>query len=401
MNSRGRTLLSLLAICSATLAVGCDRDGAEVTAAVDDQDRLTLLAAKTDVPPIIDGAVSAGEWDSATPIGGLVEVPAIKAFAGYAGRGYQVELKALYDAENIYFLASWDDASRDFDRETWFFDVDESKWKQESRWGTFASDDDREAGIFSRRPFYEDKLSMIWEATPVTDFHELGCWATCHTGLSPSASAGGKSALKYANRLGEVVDMWHWKSVRNTSQSTMDDQFTDSQRTAKNGGRKSDPGTGAYADNKQTIEEATVPRFVIPDASERYYWVETDGTTPTAQSAGLALRVTAVNENGVLTLEDGSTIDPNADARYQRDGSLLPASVYTRPVAGDRGDWQAVGRYSGGWTLEATRALVTGSSGKDVQWDDLNEMYDFGVAIFDNAAIAHAVSTELLQLRFD
>ncbi|MBP7044196.1 MAG: ethylbenzene dehydrogenase, partial [Chloroflexi bacterium] len=60
------------------------------------------------------------------------------------------------------------------------------------------------------------------------------------------------------------------------------------------------------------------------------------------------------------------------------------------PIVGDRGDisagWQWV---DGVWTLEISRALVTGSE-YDVQFEDLTASYFFGLAIFDNAQVRHA-----------
>jgi hypothetical protein len=140
---------------------------------------------------------------------------------------------------------------------------------------------------------------------------------------------------------------------------------------------------------------------VIPSASERYFWVETDGSVPTTQDAGLALEVVGASADGKLTLSDGTVVDPVTDLAFQRDGAQGPPSVYTRPVSGDRADIDAVGVYSGGWTLEFKRSLTTASVGKDVQFDDLDVTYPFGVAVFDNAQIAHAVSTPPVLLKFE
>ncbi len=56
--------------------------------------------------------------------------------------------------------------------------------------------------------------------------------------------------------------------------------------------------------------------------------------------------------------------------------------------------------YGGGfWTVEIQRSLITGSD-LDVQFDDMAKDYAFGVAVFDNAAIAHGSSTEPFFIRF-
>ena len=51
------------------------------------------------------------------------------------------------------------------------------------------------------------------------------------------------------------------------------------------------------------------------------------------------------------------------------------------------------------WTYEIRRKLVTGDD-KDVQFDDLNRTYKFGIAVFDNAQIEHSWSPALLRLVF-
>ncbi|NNF08503.1 MAG: ethylbenzene dehydrogenase, partial [Candidatus Eisenbacteria bacterium] len=101
------------------------------------------------------------------------------------------------------------------------------------------------------------------------------------------------------------------------------------------------------------------------------------------------------------TLSNGAVIDPVADSGYHRDGSKMPPSIYTRPPSGDRADIDAVGVFSGGWTLEFKRALTTGSSGLDVQFNDLGAMYPMGVAVFDNSQIAHAVANLPVMLAFE
>ncbi|NNF07018.1 MAG: hypothetical protein HKN21_09680, partial [Candidatus Eisenbacteria bacterium] len=256
--------------------LGCDRDGEETTMMTPDDTPMglgILEAARTGVAPTIDGVISAGEWDGANAIYVPVTVPDIDEFPGYEGRGYQVKMRAKFDNNNIYFLAEWDDPGLNLDRQTWYFDTASSSWKQESARPVFD-----ENGNQTREAFYEDKFSLMFEASPVAGFATQGCWVACHTGLAPTSNDGGKVDLKYTRNGGEIMDMWHWKSVRNTSQDTFDDQYTDSQRSARNGGRHSDVGVNSYVNNSATVDGFSVPKYVIPDASSRYYWVVTDGS---------------------------------------------------------------------------------------------------------------------------
>jgi len=65
-----------------------------------------------------------------------------------------------------------------------------------------------------------------------------------------------------------------------------------------------------------------------------------------------------------------------------------------------QGEIPAVAQYGdGGWTIEFSRKLVTGSD-KDVQFSDLNQAYSFGVAIFDNTQVRHSFQTGAAALKF-
>ncbi len=390
---------SLLAIVACfglafVLLQGCDsRDGTLNGGTGGEPDAGTVMVApRTSTAPTIDGVADDFVWDAAESIMVGTSVVDIPSFAGYAGRSHQVELKALYDDEFVYFQAHYNDATLDSDRQTWYVDPATGLWMQESGRPMFDS-----TGAQTRRAFYEDKFSLMWQATPVVDFFETGCAVACHVGLSPFSNEGGKTALKYTNNSGEVLDMWHFKWVRSAGSDipTMDDQYTDWTSTARNGGRHSDPGTNSYANNTQSLGGMDFPLYVRPNAVNSYYWI-----TPDEILSGDAAQVVSANTSGDLTLSDGSVLlASNAD--YQRDGQLRPPSIYTRIPDGDRADITAVAVYSGGfWTIEIRRARVTGSD-VDVQFDDLAVDYPFGVAVFDNAQIAHATSTRTLFLRFN
>ena len=390
----GRVTYVFIGLAAVAVMSGCDRDGEEMNVNGLNSDLLVLSAAKTTVAPTLDGTVGLGEWDEAEAIYVSTEVPDIESFPGYAGRGYQVRLKAMYDDQNVYFLVQYDDPGLNLDRQTWYFDPDDQEWRQES--GRPLFDD---SGVQTRQAFYEDKFSFMFQANQVDGFDSNGCWVACHTGLAPTSNDGGKTDLKYTNDGGQVLDMWHWKSVRGTAMETCDDQYTDSQRSAQNGGRHSDAGTNAYVNNVTTINGFNVPKFLIPNPSVPYYWVVTDGSDPVPQAEGTALAVVDVADDGSLTLSDATVIDPNVDGGFGRDESKRPPSIYVRPPSGDRADINAVAMFSKGWTVEFKRSLVTGSS-VDVQFGDLGAAYPFGVAVFDNAQIAHAVSDLPVLLTF-
>jgi hypothetical protein len=195
--------------------------------------------------------------------------------------------------------------------------------------------------------------------------------------------------------------MWHWKSVRGGVNGIFqfDDQYQDN--TYPNG-RKSDAGNQAYADNKQTLTingtgtSVSVPKYIIPGRIN-YNWVMGSETTD-----GTAKIVTAVASDGVLTLSDGSSIDPKVGSDYQRVGTgvgskVIPGLVITSYTS-SRGDITCKSSYIAGtgWVLEFKRALKTGDTErKDVDFSSLADQY-FGFAIFENAQIAHSIKPNLV-----
>ena len=382
----------LLLVFALLFVTGCDRDS-NVDGMFDDDDdgdvteqvlEGTLNAVRVSASMTIDGTDADAIWSQAAPTYFTAKVADIDAFKGYGNRQYSGQVKAAFDSEYLYLLFQYNDATYSTAREPWYFDTAAGKWAQESRNPQFNAD-----GLMTRKGFYEDKLSVMWEASPVAGFFEAGCGVACHVGLSPFQSEGGKSALKYTNNFGEVMDMWHFKYVRTGGNwaRLMDDQYTDWTSTNGNGGRHSDAGTGHYANNKATVDGMSVPKYVIPNATETYSWINTDQI-----ASGEAQEVVGVMADGSLKLANGGVLDISNPALH-RDGALNPPSVYARPGSGDRADIEAIATYgSNKWTVEIKRKLVTGSE-TDVQFDTMSKTYPFGVAIFDDAGIAHATSS--------
>ena len=70
------------------------------------------------------------------------------------------------------------------------------------------------------------------------------------------------------------------------------------------------------------------------------------------------------------------------------------------PFTGDRGEIAAfIDWKDGKWTNVMSRKLVTGSK-YDVQFDNLDGEYAFGIAAFDNAQVRHAFHTGAIKLKF-
>lgn len=350
-----------------------------------------LIAEKTTAAPAIDGVVEAA-WDNLPKLvtRTVVPDPGDNVFRGYVGDAYTVTMRSMYDNENVYFLIEWDDPTNSLERNTWYFDPATKKWAQESGAPTYNAQ-----GVKTRDAFYEDKLAILWNINnTVANWNSTTCYSSCHTGLG---QANGY-ARHYTNSATERIDMWHWKLVRDGVWGIMDDQYQDN--TQPNG-RKSDPKvSGSYTDNKQTLTIAStgasvsVPKYFIP-GRDFYYWI-----TKAEIDAGTAKLITAVDENGVLTY-DGGALDPTGNPDFQRAGAGVGPkgipSIFTEKVTGNRGDVNGFGFYNGsGWVFEIKRKLNTGDTENvDVNFADLSDQY-FGIGVFENAQIAHAIKANLL-----
>jgi|GEM_PF-115279 len=349
---------------------------------------LEALIATT--PPEIDGVIDA-MWDDARILetSTVVPDPGDDVFQGYVGNSNDVKLRALYDDDNIYFLAEWEDTRKDLNRQTWYFDPGTSRWAQEDRVPLF---DD--SGNIIRQAFYEDKFSFLFNVNnSVANWNSSTCYASCHTGLDEA-----DGFARHYTMPGESIDMWHWKSVRTGPNQQFDDQYQND--TQPNGRHSDDKVSGGYTNNVQTLvinggtEEVKVPLYFIPERSY-YYWIAIDEIND-----GTAELITEVDEDGTLYF-DGGSINPNTETKFQRDGETtgeygMP-SVYTEVLVGSRGDITAMGIYTGsGWILEVKRALKTGdTAAQDVDFSSLEDQA-FGISVFDNAGIAHGIKPGLL-----
>jgi hypothetical protein len=367
-----------------------------------------LVSLKVTSAPTIDGTIDPS-WANSKKLTATVTVPdpGNDYFKGYVGSSHTVSLRSMYDATKIYFLAEWNDANKSLNRDSWYFDPLTKRWEEENRKPLFDA-----SGKKIREAFYEDKFAMLWNINnSVATFNSAGCYATCHTSLDP-ATHGGATGRHFTSSTSEFIDMWHWKSVRTgLPSSQIDDQLqNNTEFDLADGGRHGDPKvSGGYSDNVQTLpltggtpgQTVTVPKYFVP-GSTNYFWV-----LKSDQISGTAKLITGVDVNGILTYS-GGTIDPNTDTEFQRKGETtgskcIPSVCDIAPFVGDRGDIEAKAFFTGnGWILEFSRNLITtsGVAGKtDVQFDVTSD-YVFGIAVFDNAAIAHAINSKFL-LKFN
>ena len=338
-------------------------------------------------------------WDSHPKLQFSTSVPEVTGdvFRGYTGNIIpSVTMRSAYDATNIYFLVEWVDPTESLKRNPWYFNPTTKKWAQELGTFTFNAN-----GSIARLPFYEDKLSMLWNINnSVTGWNSATCYKSCHTGLP--ASDG--SSKHFTNFSTERIDMWHWKSVRGGVNAGFQVHDQVQNNTYPNG-RTSDAGSDVYLNNTQKLTSTgplallvDVPKFVVPTKTN-YGWIYTND--PDIKT------VTAVSDDGQLTLNDGTIIDPNIGTDYQRVGDPKTGGVGPKAVpgltlnpagyGGSMGDISCKSSYTAGkgWTLEISRLLKTADVAADVDFSALTDQY-FGFAIFENAQIAHSIKPNLI-----
>jgi len=395
----------------AAFAISCSNDNE--TPPVVGTSSSELLVAKFASAPTLDGEID-DMWNLAQQLVSTAEVPTLGARNTYLNSdGAGVEealdlffpyndlsekdenftLRSGYFGSDIYFLLEWDDDVDSKDRQSWYFDAGDKLWKQEHKYAN-ASDDE----------FYEDKFAFLFPIGTVDNFSSSTCFATCHNTGGVIANPKDKHTRHYLKTDGQKIDMWHWKRVRGTHNDRIDDQriqYVAGPYDSGSNGRGGDPDSGGgsrsgYSDNVQELDNGSglvkVPKYVVPDGTD-YYWI------PEADLGTTAKLVTAVDADGVLTYA-GGTIDPTGDAAYdQATGSKRFPSILTRDFLGERADLTIKVMHTGtGWVAEFTRKLDTGDPW-DVVFNAAEEL-PFGLAIFDNAAIAHAIKPNL-NMKFE
>ena len=192
-----KNYLLLVSSIALILAYSCNKDDDPIDPGTSTTD---LLAKKVSTGPILDGTID-DAWSACQTLTGTAAVPSNADFEFYVGEAYDFTMRAMYDDNNIYFLAEWVDAADSKDRESWYFDTDDNVWDQQNKFPESVAD-----------KYYEDKFAFMWPVDLGADWDASTCYSICH---AVDAGLGyDKGTKHYTNAAGEVVDMWHWKRVR-------------------------------------------------------------------------------------------------------------------------------------------------------------------------------------------
>ena len=294
----------------------------------------TLQSVSVKTAPVIDGNSNDSVWSNA-PVSAI----SVRTFGTPA---FNIKLKSVYDANNVYFLVQYPDTNYDVDRGTWAFNADKNAWE-------------RIADDFGD----EDEFGFFWNIS-IADYAKTGCLATCHTDSVGTFMASPKDQL---------TDDWRWNTVRTNPLGWARDFHLTSDRDADGvggaGGFSKDDGytkaTRGYTVNTQELGNVDVP----------LYWKPFSGTggvivgdprylLQSEIDSGLAKKIVKVETDGTLVDDSGNKVPMFA---------RIPGWILSRPPESSWTDIKAKGIWMNGvWTVEFARKLNTGHT-YDVQFE--------------------------------
>ncbi|NPD21541.1 ethylbenzene dehydrogenase-related protein [Alterinioella nitratireducens] len=289
----------------------------------------------------------------------------------------QLQVKAAYDGENIYFRYRWP-----AERPMLFDDVlvyEDGVW--EERGGEVIGPDPDN--------LVEDRVAMMVDDGSVPLFGRYGGYITIGDGLTtftgvpeteeertkylPSTrtdpgdfeSVRPENELEMLRAAGQFLDLWDWRSSRTNPLGQAEDTSVGAEREA-------DAGIAPYFTNID--EETGLPLFMFDPAA-----------------GDPALRIDAVvagevgfNDTYYLNAATAVPFDPNRD---WQNGDTLPRRVL-RDGSGSRADvaMPSAARWRNGfWDVTLVRAMDTGNPLEDKIFRDGGN-YDLAFSVFRNAS---------------
>lgn len=348
-------------------------------------ERLEIRSTAT--PPRLDGEANDPVWQQARPLHLLTANG-----ANFPNGQSRVTVRAARDSERAYFLFEWEDPTRS--QKHLPLVKSEQGWRVKQS-ALLKADENR---------YYEDKFAVMLARD------RLAALASIHLGERPLADRPGPAngrGLHYT-RDGSVIDVWHWKSVRNNPLRQADDNHfgppADSylplledgaslksaqQRAPQRytGGYRKDPPMtwDGYGMNWEYFsEESMLPRRLPDDPRDIAHLQQAD--------------LSPENSDQGEWWQEWNDTQPYLSERDQLPiGTVLPMVLIKKQLGGDRGQVAARGVWTDGvWRLEMSRALQTGSA-NDVEIADGIYLW---VAAFDHSQTRHTYHWRPVQLHF-
>ena len=307
----------------------------------------TAVVAATDL--ISTKATPANSLDAADPAWKNARVTTVKTSVvkGSAGvAGVDVKMQALNSDTDVWFRFEYAAPAMTTAKD-WVYDG--AKFKAPSGQG--------------------DRLGLMWEIKPSTDFEAKGCAALCH---NPETD---KVAQWYmVSPTGSLMDLWQWTvGTSNGFKQAGDYTFTDKvpEPTALGSVFVADANTGGgNVANTNDTKDAPI-KMQDP-----------------AKKPSLGPQYLLVSEAVAL------------DVTKLKAGDKIPNAIL-EPFKGDRGDVDAFGTWANGtYTIVFHRNMDTGNAATDVKFA-AGGLYKFGLGVWIALGnVDHTVSTEAYTVKF-
>jgi hypothetical protein len=358
-----------------------------------------------------DGSIQS-VWNNATKLTMHAVVPELgnNTFTGFVGNATDVTMRSLYDGSNIYFLVEWNTNQKNVASAPWYYSPAQRLWLQEKGAPVINADN-----TTFRPAFIQDQFVVIFNiANSCPTFNTLSCYATCHANSSFGGAVAPDGGVMRTGGPTEFLDCWRARMLQVVNANQANDAFLDWGNGTLNQNEVHNDLQASTADggfsNKQTLKitgtstKVSVPWWLIPaGAYSNGAMMQSD-----TLAGGKAVKVVAVDSNGVLTLANSTVIDPRTAAsgtNYQQVGNgdgpnCIPGS-FVSLYSGSRGDVTANAFFTGtGWRLLLKRALKTTDVGNDADFSSLADQA-FGIGVMFNGADNEHAIVNGLTLHFN
>ena len=398
---------TLLTFCTKNNQVLDTTTGANVTVLTSAKGTASLQAAGG---PAWDGTIES-VWNNASKLTLNAVVPDLgnNTFGGFIGNATDVTIRSLYDANNIYFLVEWNSSQKNLASSPWYFNPTKHVWAQE------AGAPVKNADSTTFRPaFIQDQFVIMFNINnSCPSFNTQSCYASCHANSSFGAATIPSGGAMHTNGPGEFLDCWRARMLQVVNANQANDVYLDwgggvlNQNEIHNDAQLKTTDGGFS--NKQTLTitgtttKEAVPTWVIPAGNYANGAILQSDTL-----SGNAVKVIAVDSNGVLTLANSTTIDPGTAASgtvYQQVGAgdgakCIPGSIVST-YTGSRADVTANAYWTGtGWRLLLMRSLKTADAVYDADFTSLKDQ-PFGIGVMFNGADNEHAIVNGLTLHFN
>jgi len=347
-------------------------------------DTLYVRRIEAAAAPALDGDTSDPIWRAVPPL-----YVTTGQGGNFDGTGQTtVEIRAVHDGKQAYFLFAWDDPTRSLKQLPLIKRTD----------GWHLLHQGYEAG--DEHAYSEDKFAVLLTAMDVV----LAGDRTFHAGSQPISGAprtlSGRG-LHYTSDQSASADIWEWKATSTGPWGWMDDAHfgpplppTDAERRGLmpyHGGFVADPGAASYADNFAPRPPSEYDRPLKPRRLPRDVEAKLAAMRPIDLDPNHG---EGEDARWFLTEAESTPYSAEIDARIPI-GTIIPGVIVSGTFAGDRADVHCAARWAAGrWAIEVTRRLDTGSR-YDVP---IRSGTFMRVAAFDHNQIRHTRHVRPIRL---